>query len=135
MRATVGVSGHWKEMGDTVVPDLSLVTDEKYWRITGALLALALLAGENLHPISPAVIYALLSDANLGSDPIASMDLSLSLIRLLDSSKADTLLPWMIIPPGQNLKDLSDGHRNLLVQVMTNLDIDVSRRALIMIYS
>jgi len=113
-------------MGDTVVPDMSPVTDNRYWRITGALLALSLLAGENLHPISPIVIYALLSNVHPHPNARAPMDLSLSFVRQLQSSKADSLLPWMIIPPGQDWRSLPDGHRNLLREFITNLDLDVS---------
>lgn len=126
LEATVDVKGCWKEMGDTIVPDTSPVTDNKYWRVTGALLALALLAGENLHPISPAIVYALLSNVHPRSDVVAPMDMSLSLIQQLQISKADALLPWMIIPPGQDWKNLPDGHRGILRQVITNLDLNVS---------
>jgi hypothetical protein len=113
-------------MGDTMVPASSPVTDGRYWHKMGALLALALLVGENPHPISPVVIYALLSNTNSRPDVMAVMDLNLGLIRQLHSSKADTLLPWMVIPPDQDWKCLPDGHRNLLLEVITNLDIDVS---------
>jgi hypothetical protein len=123
----VDTKGCWREMGDTVVPDSSLVTDNKYWRIMGALLALALLIGENLHPISPAVIYALLSNITPRPDTMDVIHLNLSLVQQLHSSKVDTLLPWMIIPPGQDWRSLPDGHRKLLIDVMTNLDIGVSK--------
>jgi hypothetical protein len=113
-------------MGDTMVPDTSPVTNNKYWRVTGVLLALALLAGENLHPVSPAIIYALLSNVHQHSEATASMHLSLSFIEQLEGSKAITLLPWMIIPPGQDWKDLPIGHRSQLIQLLTNLDLDVS---------
>lgn len=121
-------------MGDTVVPDTSPVTDNRYWRITGTLLTLALLAGENLHPISPVVIYALLSNVHPHPNTRAPMDLSLSFIRQLQSSKADTLLPWMIIPPSQDWKSLPDGHRNLLREFITNLDLDVSGMIFIILW-
>jgi len=76
--------------------DTSPVTNNKYWRVTGALFTLALLAGENLHPISPAVIYALLSNVHQCSEVITSMHLSLCFIQQLEGSKANTLLPWVI---------------------------------------
>jgi len=113
-------------MGDTMVPDSPFVTDKKRWRVTGALLALALLSGGGIHPVSPLVAYALLSNIHSHSDPTISMDLSLSFIRELCSSEADILLPWMIIPPGQDWKGLPAGHRHSLLQVLTNLDINVS---------
>jgi hypothetical protein len=118
-------------MGDTMVPDMSPVTNNKYWRVTGALLALALLAGENLHPVSPVVIYALLSNVHQRSEVITSMDLSLSFIQQLEDSKANTLLPWMIIPPGDDWKSLPIGHRNQLLEVITNLDLDVSQTVIL----
>ena len=118
-------------MGDTMVPDMSPVTNNKYWRVTGALLALALLAGENLHPVSPVVIYALLSNVHQRSEVITLMDLSLSFIQQLEDSKANTLLPWMIIPPGDDRKSLPIGHRNQLLEVITNLDLDVSQTVIL----
>ena len=124
MMVTTG--NHWKEMGDVMVPDSSPVTNSSYWHQMGILLALALLAGENVHPISPVVTYALLSNTHPRSDAMATMHLSLQLINEFDRSKAVMLLPWMIIPSGQDWKSLPDGHRNLLQQVITNLDIDVS---------
>lgn len=126
IKSIVDVGGYWREMGDTMVPTSSPVTDHKHWRTMGALLALGLLTGESLHPISPVVVYALLSNTNARPDAVTSMNLSLSLIQQLDSSKAHTLLPWMIIPPGQSLRNLPDGHRSLLLQVITGLDLDVS---------
>jgi hypothetical protein len=126
IQATVDVNSCWKEMGDTMVPDMSPVTNNRYWRVTGTLLALALLAGENLHPISPVVVYALLSNVHERSEVTTSMDLSLGFIEQLEYSKAITLLPWMIIPPGQDWKSLPFGHRSQLIQVITNLDLDVS---------
>ena len=54
--------GCWNEMGDTMIPDTSPVTNRGYWKVAGGLLALALLAGDNLHPVYPAVTYALLSN-------------------------------------------------------------------------
>ena len=54
----VGFSDCWKEMGDTMVPNSPLVTNNKHWHTTGTLLALALLVGDNLHPVSLLVIYA-----------------------------------------------------------------------------
>lgn len=118
-------------MGDTLVPDLSHVTDNKYWRITGHLLALALLAGESLHPISPAVVYALLSKVAPHPDSVIPMHLSLALVQELCGSKADDLIPWMIIPPDQDWRTLPDGHRARLLEVLTNLDINVSGTILI----
>ena len=112
-------------MGDAMVPVMSLVTDNKYWKVTGALLALGLLAGESLHPISPAVIYTLLSNIHQNSDPITSMNLSLGFIQKLDGLKAKALIPWMIIPPGQDWKSLPAAHRVMLRDLTANLGLEV----------
>ena len=125
IRTTIHTRGCWKVMGDTVVPETSPVTDAKYWWATGALLALVLLSGENLHPVSPIVAYALLANVHRHSEAVASMDLSLAFIEQQDSSKANTLLPWMIIPPCKDWKILPAGHQAQLLQVITNLDLDV----------
>lgn len=108
-----------------MVPDTSPVTNAKYWRMTGALLALALLSGENLHPVSPVVAYALLANVHRHSEAVTSMDLSLGFIEQLEGSKANTLLPWMIIPPHKDWKELPSGHRAQLLQVITNFDLNV----------
>ena len=92
----------------------------------GGLLALTLLSGESLHPVSPVLIYALLSNVHEQSDPSAPMDLSLSLIHQLQSSKVDALLPWMIIPPGQDWRSLPTGHRTLLWDNIAGLGLEVS---------
>ena len=110
-----------------MVPDLSPVVSRKYWRVVGVLLALTLRMGESVTPVSPAVIYALLSNVQDRSDPMAPMDLSLELIRSLQGSQAGIVLPWMIVAPGQDWKTLQDSHRDLLRQMITDLDIDVSR--------
>ena len=75
----------------------------------GALLALALLAGDNLHPVSPVVVYAIMSNIQERADLSAPMDLSLHLIQQLNNDKASILLPWMIIPPGQDPSSLPAG--------------------------
>ena len=108
-----------------MVPDTSPVTDAKYWRVTGALLALALLSGENLHPVSPVVAYALLANVHRHSEVVNSMDLSLGFVEQLEVSKANTLLPWMIIPPHKDWRELPSGHRAQLLQVITNFDLNV----------
>lgn len=112
-------------MGDVMVPGTYLVTDHKYWKVTGALLALGLLAGELLHPISPAVIYALLSNIPQGSDPISAMNLSLGFVQQLDDLKAKALIPWMVIPPGQEWKSLPAAHRAMLRDLTANLGLEV----------
>ena len=104
---------------------MSLVTDKKYWKVTGVLLALGLLAGESLHPISPAVIYALLSNVHQDSDPINSMNLSLGFVQQLDDLKAKALIPWMIIPPGKDWKCLPAAHRAMLRDLTANLGLEV----------
>ena len=125
IRATVSTRGCWKAIGDTMVPDTSPVTNAKYWRVTGVLLALALLSGENLHPVSPVVAYALLANVHRHSEAATSMHLSLSFIEQLEDSKAKTLLPWMIIPPHKDWRELPSGHRAQLLQVITNFDLNV----------
>jgi hypothetical protein len=117
---------YWVEMGDLVVPNASPVTDGGYWRVAGALLALSLLAGDNLHPVSPIVVYALLSNVQESVSAEAPMNLNLSFIRELQSSKAVDLHPWMIIPPGQDWKTLPPGHRTMLLWLVSGLGLDVS---------
>lgn len=121
-------------MGDTMVPETSPVTDAKYWRTTGALLALALLSGENLHPVSPVVVYALLANVHKRPEAVASMDLSLSFIEQLEGSKATTLLPWMIIPPRKDWRELPPGHRAQLFQIVMGFDIDVGQTTVLISY-
>jgi hypothetical protein len=116
----------WSKMGDIMIPDSSPVADPGYWKVAGGLLALALLIGESPAPVSPAVIYALLSNVREQNNPSAQMDMSLGFIHELQSSKAGDLLPWMIIPPGQNWRDLPEGHRNLLRELFVGLGLDVS---------
>lgn len=130
LRIMVGTENYWNEMGDTMVPDASPVTDRRYWQVAGGLLALVLLAGDSPHPVSPAVIYALLSNVHEQSEPTAAMGLSLGFISQLESSKAATLLPWMIIPPGEDWKTLPQGHRTLLRDLVVGLGLDVSGRHL-----
>lgn len=111
-------------MGDTLVPSSSPVVDPNYWQTLGALLALALLAGDNLHPVSPVLVYAIMSNVRERADPSAPMDLSLRLIQQLNNDKASILLPWMIIPPGQDPSSLPAGHRNLLTTLVVGLGFE-----------
>ena len=83
-----------------MVPDLSPVVSRKYWQVVGVLLALTLRMGESVTPVSPAVIYALLSNIQDCSGPMAPMDLSLELICSVQGSQAGIVLPWMIVAPG-----------------------------------
>ncbi|KAF9785059.1 hypothetical protein BJ322DRAFT_1020665 [Thelephora terrestris] len=117
--------GCWKVIDSTMVPDDSPVADRAYWKVSGALIALALLSGDGVHPVSPAVIYALLSNVEERSDPRAPMDLSLSFINQLQKSKARILLPWMIILPGQDWRDLPTGHRTLVQDLIVDLGIEI----------
>ena len=94
--------------------------------MTGVLLALALLSGENIQPISPIFAYTLLVNVHKDTAKAsAAMELSLCFIEQLGSSMANTLLPWMIIPPCKDWRALPPGHWAQLLQVITNLDIDV----------
>lgn len=113
-------------MDHTFVPDDSPVVDHAYWRVAGTLIALALLCGDGIHPISPAVAYALLSNVEERPDPRAPMELSLCLIDGLQKSKARILLPWMIIPPGQDWRALPMGHQTLVRDLISGLGIEVS---------
>lgn len=122
--------GCWKAMDDVVVPDDSPVADRAYWQVAGTLIALALLGGDGIHPVSPAVVYALLSNVEERSDPRAPMDLSLEFIDGLQKSKASILLPWMIIPPGQDWRALPTGHQTLVRDLINGLGIEVSGRYL-----
>ena len=134
LRIMLETGGCWNEMGDAMVPNLSPVTDQRYWLMAGGLLALALLAGDSLHPVSPAVVYALLSNVQEDSGLSAVMNVSLSFIRQLESSKAANLLPWMIIPPGQDWKTLPEGHRILLRDLITGLGLEVGHFRSFIIY-
>ena len=116
----------WGETGDVFIPIASHVADRGYWRAAGGLLALLLIAGESLHPVSPAVIYALLSNVHKQADPSNPMDVSLGFIQQLQSCKASVLLPWMIIPPGQDWKNLPEGHQVLLRNLLSGLNLHVS---------
>lgn len=118
--------GNWNELGDTMVPNTSPVTEDRYWMVAGGLLALTLMIGESLHPVSPMLTYALLSHVHHQPTPNTVMNLSLGFIRQIQSSKAITLLPWMIVPPGQDWKTLPEPHKLLLRDLITNLDLDVS---------
>jgi hypothetical protein len=118
--------GCWKVIDSAMVPDDSPVADRAYWKVAGALIALALLSGDGVHPVSPAVVYALLSNVEERSDPRAPMDLSLNFISQLQKSKARILLPWMIIVPGQDWRDLPTGHRSLVQDLVVDLGIEVS---------
>jgi hypothetical protein len=116
----------WKEKGDVVVPENTPVTDNRYWQLMGGMLAIALLAGENLRPVSPMIIYALLSNVHPRSNATDVMDLSLSFIRQLEGHAAESLLPWMILPPGADLKALPDHHRSFVIGLLTYLEVTVS---------
>ena len=109
-----------------MVPESSPVTDAKHWQVTGALLALVLLLGENVHLVSPIFAYTMLANVDRNTAEVsASMDLSLCCIKQLQSFMANTLLPWMIIPPCKDWRALPPGHQTQLLQVITNLDINV----------
>ena len=115
--------GCWIEMGGMLIPKTSPVVDQVYWRVAGGLLALVLLAGKSLHPISLVVIYALLSNVQERTNPGLVMDMSLGLIQQLQSSKASILLPWIIIPPGQDWRTLPEGHRTLIYNLVVGLGV------------
>jgi len=120
----------WKPLGRWFVPDVSPVGDEQKWYSIGIFLALALLTTGSVHPVSPALIYALLAATyhklELDDDLQTSMCLSLEFIKEVDESQARIILPWMTIPPGQDWRDLPRGHRTELTIALAGLDLDVS---------
>ena len=83
--------GQWRNVGDTMVPSDSPLANRTYWQAVGGFLALGLVSGIGVHPVSPVVSYALLSNINERQDPRASMHLSLRIIQQLQSNKADIL--------------------------------------------
>ena len=109
-----------------MVPSDSPFADRTYWRVVGGFLALGLVSGIGVHPVSPVVAYALLSNINERQDPRAPMDLSLQFIQQLQSDKADILRPWMIINPGQCWRDLPEDHKTSLQDLFDGLGIEVS---------
>ena len=119
----------WKLLGGWYVPDVSPVCDEQRWESIGSLLALALLTIGSIQPVSPALIYALLVTTFHTpklADPQMMMHLSLEYIKEIDELQADVILPWMVLPPGQNWKDLPAAHRTELLLTLTGLGVDVS---------
>lgn len=126
IKIMVKTGARWKEKGDVVVPENTPITADGYWQLMGGLLAIALLAGENLRPVSPVIIYALLSNVHPRTSANDVMDLSLSFIRQLEGPMAKYLLPWMILPPGVDLTALPEGHRALLMDLLAHLEVNVS---------
>jgi len=119
----------WKVLGCWYGPDVSPVGDEERWYNIGIFLALALLTTGSVHPVSPALIYALLVETFHKPEPDNTqtmMHLSLEFIKEVDASRADIILPWMIIPPGQDFSDLPEGHRTDLMYALGGLGLDVS---------
>jgi len=118
--------GYWEVMGDAMIPCKSPVIEDGYWKPMGGLIALALLIGESLHPVAPAVVYALLSNVLPLSDPRAPMHLSLEALAEFSPSVANNLIPWMIIPSGQDWRTLPAGHRTKVLELAAGLDVNVS---------
>jgi hypothetical protein len=119
----------WKVLGRWYVPEVSPVGDEQRWYNIGIFLALALLTTGSVHPVSPALIYALLVQTFYKpelDDTQTMMQLSLGFIAEVDESQAKIVLPWMIIPPGQDLSNLPEGHRTNLMYALGGLGLDVS---------
>lgn len=124
----LGEKGFWKNIDNTMVPGDSPVTNSAYWKTAGMLIALVLLEGDSAYPVSPTVIYALLSNVREQSDRCAPMNLSLRFIsQLQDSdSMARILLPWMIIPPGTDWTTLPEDHRIQIRDLLAGLGLEVS---------
>lgn len=115
-----------------MVPGDSPVTDRAYWKTAGMLIALILLTGDSVSPVSPAIIYALLSNVREREDQCAPMNLSLRFISQLQvsDSKARILLPWMIIPPGTDWTELPHGHRIQIRDLFAGFGLEVSGKRL-----
>jgi len=113
----------WKLVGSWYVPDPSPVCDKQRWFAFGTLLALALLTEGSIGPVSPILIYVLLAHLRKPANPLDTMHLSLSFINQIDGLRAQILLPWMVIPPGQDWRQLHNTH---LLHTITDLEIDVS---------
>jgi hypothetical protein len=126
--AMTKVPNCWKMIGRWYVPDLSPVCDWKKWFVFGTLLATALLAVGTVYPISLVIIHILLWHLWSSGDPYAIMDLSLQSIKEIDEERAKVALPWMIIPPGQDWRQLPHNHRVQLLYMISGLEIDVSLR-------
>jgi hypothetical protein len=124
---------HWQLIGDAMSPALSLVATRSYWWTAGTLLALVVLMEESVHPVSPAIIYALLSNVHGEEHPENSMNLSLRFIRELQESKAEILLPWMMIPPNTDWRNLKPGHNNEIQSLLCNLGLPVRSSHLLII--
>ena len=56
------------------------------------------------------------------------MHMNLRFIEELALSKAQHLIPWMIVSPGQDWRELPEGHRARILELVTFLDINVSRQ-------
>ena len=128
----LGKGDHWNKIDETMVPGDSPVTDSAYWKVAGMLIALVLLEGDSTCPVSPAIIYALLSNVRERQDQCALMNLSLRFISRLQisDSKAQILLPWMIIPPGTDWTTLPDNHQLQIQGLLAGLGLEVSGKHL-----
>ena len=119
----------WKLHGSWFVPDVSPVCDEERWYSIGTLLAIALLTNGSVHPVSPVLIYALLVASFHKprlTDIQTTMNFSLNYIRELDELQSRVVLPWMVVPPSQDWRDLPAGHRAELLEIITGLGVDVN---------
>jgi hypothetical protein len=116
----------WKLVGSWYVPDPSPVFDRQKWFGFGTLLALALLTEGSISPVSPVLIYMLLARLRKLVDPLDTMHLSLNFIKEVDELQAQVLLPWMIVPSGQDWRNLPFAHRAQLLNMISGLEIDVS---------
>ena len=125
-------NGCWNKVDDVMVPDTSPVADRAYWRAAGMLIALVLLEGDSAYPVSPMVIYALLSNIQARCSQSAVMNLSLCFISQLygSDSKAQMLLPWMIVPPNVEWRDLPVSHQLWIRELLAGLDLQVSGQRL-----
>jgi len=119
----------WWLHGSWFVPDVFPVCNESKWYSAGKLLAVTLLTNGSVHPVSPVLIYALLV-ATFHSPTLTDlqtmMNFSLNYIKEVDELQSKVVLPWMVVPPGQDWRDLPPGHRAELLELITGLGFDVS---------
>ena len=118
----------WKLLGSWFVPDPSPVCDKSKWFSFGTLLALALLTNNSVYPVSPILIYVLLVGVHKPVDFFTAMRLSLNYIKEVDELQAAVILPWMIIQPRQDWRELPGIHNTKVFYMLSGLEIDVSSR-------
>ena len=115
----------WKLVSSWYVPDPSPICDGQKWFGFGKLLALALLTEGNVSPVSPILIYILLAHLQKPIDVLDAMHLSLSFIKEINELQAKVLLPWMVVAPDQDWRQLPSIHQTQLLHTISGLEVDV----------